>query len=715
MPAITVPTAFRGECAPALRNFDTLSLREALRSFTSFPHDALSIVTCPMKNWNWTVRSSAPWFALITMAVLAIYLPGLSNELLFDDQILTDGYILEHYSGVPDLLQRFVSYGSFIWLGGLSGEGWHVHRIVNILLHLGVVAGLLALYELLSSRVRWPDEFVGRVDFDASRRAAVRVATMLFAVNPVAVYAVAYLIQRSMLAATFFVVLGLFACSKGLLTTRGKAAAAVWHLGALACYLLAMLSKEHALMAPLLVLPLYIFLNRPSLKRLLILIGVTGAVVGTGVLLLLRLYAHLLGQPFDELSVAYVEELRRTGVEVESVLWLLSIANQMKLFFQYGFLWFIPNPGWMSIDLRPAFPTALTDWRAAAGVLGYLAVLSSALVVLMRSSGPAGFAGLCLLIPGILFMTEFATVWIQDPFVLYRSYLWAIGLPGLLVLLFAGGGARTIYIIGLLIAIVLAGLAFERGLSLSNARSAWSDAIEKLDDEAPYNAFGRWRPYLNRGSTFLENGELQPALQDFIWADRLNEPQGAANYNMGVAFQMLGRHDEAIAAFEAAQKKGYGEDGLNYHLAETLHAVGRFEEAFKHYTLALKPGIQLEFEVHILLRRAEAAIPSRRFDQAVSDFDKVLSARPGDIRVLTGLGMALLGQQNAERAVRIFDSILARQASAPVFYGRGMARFMLGRRAESIEDLSRAVRLDPRNPAYKATLDHMLEQAGQTQ
>ena len=42
------------------------------------------------------------------------------------------------------------------------------------------------------------------------------------------------------------------------------------------------------------------------------------------------------------------------------------------------------------------------------------------------------------LLPALLFVTEFATVWVQDPFVLYRGYLWAIGIPGLVFFLFHG-------------------------------------------------------------------------------------------------------------------------------------------------------------------------------------------------------------------------------------------------------------------------------------
>jgi hypothetical protein len=97
----------------------------------------------------------------------------------------------------------------------------------------------------------------------------------------------------------------------------------------------------------------------------------------------------------------------------------------MGLFFRYGLLWLIPNVGWMSIDLRPAFPLSLASAQAIASVLAYLGLLAASAWLVLRRSDVLGLIGLCLLFPLLMFGTEFGTVWIQDPFVLYRSYLWA--------------------------------------------------------------------------------------------------------------------------------------------------------------------------------------------------------------------------------------------------------------------------------------------------
>ena len=145
--------------------------------------------------------------AFVLAAVLAIYLPGWNHELLFDDLRLTDGAIFGNYGSLLTFKQRMLSYGSFIWVDLLAGPGWWKQRLVNVGLHLATVAALYALVRELLERTRFPEEFESQPHFGMSRQAAVQVGVALFAVNPMAVYAVAYLVQRSIVMATLFSVL----------------------------------------------------------------------------------------------------------------------------------------------------------------------------------------------------------------------------------------------------------------------------------------------------------------------------------------------------------------------------------------------------------------------------------------------------------------------------------------------------------------------------
>src|SRR5260221_6218998 len=148
---------------------------------------------------------------------------------------------------------------------------------------------------------------------------ALGVAIGFFALNPVAVYAVAYLIQRSIVMATLFVVLGLWLFARGLRTRRW------WlHAAAIACYLLAVASKEHAVFAPLAALPIYIVVSRPPRKRLAAMTGAGAVVIALGAAILWERLARVLGTPFDEFSRVYLAQLAALDPGAPKNAWGLS-------------------------------------------------------------------------------------------------------------------------------------------------------------------------------------------------------------------------------------------------------------------------------------------------------------------------------------------------------------------------------------------------------
>src|SRR6185369_11231511 len=63
------------------------------------------------------------WVFVVAAVSLAIYLPGLGNQLVFDDSFLTENDLLAPYRSLG-LRARVLSYGSFVWLQSLLGDGW---------------------------------------------------------------------------------------------------------------------------------------------------------------------------------------------------------------------------------------------------------------------------------------------------------------------------------------------------------------------------------------------------------------------------------------------------------------------------------------------------------------------------------------------------------------------------------------------------------------
>ena len=638
--------------------------------------------------------------ALLGMVVAVMYAFGLRNELVFDDGRLTDGTVRDGYASLWQLKQRLLSYGSFNWVQALAGENWPLQRVVNVLLHLATCMALYRFFSLLLSRIAYPEETRADPAFATSQRAALRVGVLVFALNPVAVYAVAYLIQRSVVMATLFGVLACWGFAQALLTRK-----AVWHGVALTCYGLAVLSKEQALLLALLSVPLYVFLARPVWQRVAAMVALVAVLSAAGLALFLRWYPDLIGQLFDETSRQLAAQIEQQQAGALGHIYALSVLNQAALFFYYGALWLLPNVGWMSIDMRPPFPLTLTAMPHLVGAVAYVALLAASSVAVLRRSDAFGFVGLCLLFPVVLYWTEFATVWIQDPMVLYRSYLWAIALPGLIAVVLTGFSPRTLTKLAVLLAVVLAGLSTERVLSLNSELTVWTDAVDKVDVRGPANAVGRYRAFLNRGAYHLGRFAPEPAMEDFKKAMALGEPAGSAAFNLGVAQQLLKKHTDALASFAKAEAAGYKEGSLYYHRGESQYAAGQFALAMDSYTTSLALPQADEVLTQSRQRRADAAMQLQRYAQAAADFELLLAKQPQQPGALAGLGFARLGAGNGAGAADSFTQLLALKPAALGFYGRALANASLGNKAAAQEDIGKAVQLEPGNALYRRVQD----------
>ena len=649
------------------------------------------------------------WLALLLAGVCAIYLPGMGNALVFDDvRLLEERRIWRDYGNLFELRQRMLAYGSFVWVEAVFGEGWWKQRLVNMILHVAVVLAVLAFYRQLLARVAWPADLAAQPHFAASRDAALLIALLLFAFNPVAVYAVGYLIQRSMLMATLFVVLGLTGFTRGL--TGGRAG---WYVLAVLAYVAAVLSKEHALMAPLVAFALYVFVRRPAALRVGLLLGGALLAIAAAVGFLLSVYGQIIGTVFDDLSREFIDELNGIAPGIMERAYPLSLINQAALFFYYGFLWLVPVVGWMSIDLRPPFPLTLWSWPHTLGALAFVATCVVTVWLLFRRNSVWSFAGLCLTIPLTLFATEFVVVWVQDPFVLYRSYMWAVALPGLAVLALVGVRAKYLWLGGVLVAVVFAGLAFERVVSMRDKHSVWADAADKTGLYTSPSAVGRWRPYINRGAYFMEQRMPELAYRDFSRAIELGERGGRAHYNLGVSLQLLERLDEAAHAYDVAERSGQTSIADLYaNRAEIRMAQGRLQEAVADFRKALELGVNPGYVSEARHKLANAALAIGEYQLAADQSGALLETRPDDTDALLINALARVALGDSEAALEQLDLVLSRVNNPSAHYGRAIAYRQLGDWVQARLAIEHAIRIDPNNPAFRV-FQRSLQQAAE--
>lgn len=508
------------------------------------------------------------WLFSLLAAVCLVYLPFLGNPFVFDDLSANIGNMAARFTHSQFQFEpRWLPLASLGWTSAIFSDVLpHPFRLGNLLLH---AANVVLLFFLLR-------QLVGAVIPDHEKPSATIwgawFGALIFACHPVAVYAVGYLIQRSILMATLFSLVAQLAYLRGLLGGQKR-----WLALAASAYFLACFSKEHSVMLPALLLA----------QTMLLRTNITApkeALWATWVALFaiaLRVVSGTWGLFGAASEPMASNSFGQHGI-AESTLMLhgLSALTQAGLFFKYLLLWCIPNPAWMSVDMREYFVPSWLAWQGWLGAAGFVTYGALGGWLLLRPKW-MGLAGLALLYPWLQFMVEFPSIRVQEPFVLYRSYLWMPGMMLFFPLLLARPalspsvklrtgaaerfpGRRTLLGLGFVV-LLLVPLAWNRLWVFADSYRLWNDAALLLRSE---RETGADRIFYNRGNAELAAKKWEDAIADFKRAISLSPQLGPVYYPLGVAYMNTGRYQEALAQFDAAI--ALRPDEANYYYAKAL-------------------------------------------------------------------------------------------------------------------------------------------------
>jgi protein O-mannosyl-transferase len=263
-------------------------------------------------------------------------------------------------------------------------------------------------------------------------------------------------------------------------------------------------------------------------------------------MLVILIAKGVLGTPYEPMAAALFEQ--QGLVQSTPTLHVLSVLTQAGVFFKYLLLWLLPNPAWMSLDMREPFISSLSAWQGWLGSVSFIAYGVIASRLLLRG-GVAGLAGLALLYPWLQFLLEFSSIRIQEPFVLYRSYLW---MPGMMLfmplLLLKYHGRKTTIALSLAV-LLLAPLAANRLWVFADNYRLWNDAALLLPDE---KALGADRIFFNRGQALAGIGKLDEAITDYQRVVAISPQYAPPRFELGWLYALKGRYQEAMLQFDAA-------------------------------------------------------------------------------------------------------------------------------------------------------------------
>ncbi len=194
--------------------------------------------------------------------------------------------------------------------------------------------------------------------------------------------------------------------------------------------------------------------------------------------------------------------------------------------------------------------------------------------------------------------------------------------------------------------------------------------------------------------TYRQASYWRDSITLFQHAVNVTANNDVAYGNLGVALAETGRLDEALVNFQQALKIRPKDPEANFNIAETLAKQGKSDEAALWYNkvLKLKPG-----DVHTYISLAAAKIQQGRFEEAIVLCREGLSYNPEKTQLYSNLGLALLQMGKIDEAIAELETAVKLGADAMAYNNLAMAVSSKGKYDAAIEYYHKSIRLDPQN------------------
>ncbi|MFQ5844249.1 MAG: tetratricopeptide repeat protein, partial [Planctomycetota bacterium] len=601
-------------------------------------------------------RAPTLYAALLVVAVsFAAYANSLQNGFHYDDthHVVDNPFVRDlgrvpRYFSDPDLfsaLPRHRMYRPVVMTSYALNYSWGGYRplpwrLTALALHAFCAVGVLLAVRLLVRRLEpasGPGSAEGLRPPGTPATAAGLVAALFFALHPVFSETVNYTSARSSLLATGFVLWALFLHLRAEEAPRAWQRVAGWLLS-LGCYLLALGSKEIAVVYPALLLAVALLRRRGALAVLPAALLTLGYLAVRGILLgapVLDLAAH-------EAAVRHADPDTGAG---RPILW--NLYTQARVLVAYVSLFLLPSR--LSVDR--SVRVSQTPWEA--GVLLGAALAAAMLVCAwrLRRRRPVTSLGL------VWFLVSLAPTSSIIPLNVvmneHRLYLPGVGLALCGADLVRAAGIRIRppgRLVAVFAALVLAALTVRRNLDWRDSHRLWSAAV-RVSPDAPraWNSLGverrrrgdfagalrafrrclelqprSWNAAFNMGTIHLargrERGDRRLLAEGQAWLERslaIRPDATRSRWYLAEALWALGRPDEARAAFERlAGESARMFEMARYPLARMALDAGRLETAEALYREARAGGhdpVAAELGLaRVALRRGDEAEARRR-------------------------------------------------------------------------------------------------------
>jgi len=488
------------------------------------------------------------------------------------------------------------------------------------------------------------------------------IASVLWAINPIHTQAVTYIVQRMAVMAGLFYLLGLYAFLKARLLENHRSRMAGYGI-CFICYMLALGSKENAIMLPMsLILIEFVFFRDLQQKQ------VRFALLG--VIAFLGLILGILGTTYflkGDVSVIF------RGYNYRPFSMMERLLTEMRVLVHYVTQIFYPVPTRLSIDHDVLISTSLINpWTTLpAGV--FLITLAIAGITSLKRHPLIGFSILFFLINH---MIESSIVPLELIFE-HRNYLpsFFLFVPiilGLKRIFDRYSHASNIirYAICSFVVLLVVGYGmstFIRNRAWATEKTLWEDAAIKAPNSA--------RPLTNLAWDMAYGENAHPKNYDNalkLYSRALNLYQARSGMNSSVLNNMAGlyyqkkEYDTAIEILQESlrQKPSYRKS--RFDLSSIYITLGQWKNAEASMELLVKhPKVH---EGH-LNQQALILLHQNRAREAVPILNRSLQMAPAFWRTLTYLGVAFkeLGEYDKADNYLKQGLLTSKKSSLPLF------------------------------------------------
>ena len=653
---------------------------------TSYPLPLGSATASPLTTATSYSRQDALALVALGLLVVVCYLPTmLWGGFVWDDNTCIKVDPVRDVSGLwqiwlsPSDIEREKHYWPLVYttfwlehkLWGFAPAGYH---IVNVLLHL---VNTLLVWHLV-------------------RRLAVPgawVVAAVFAVHPLHVESVAWVIERKDVLSGLFYLAAVLAWMRFVEQPRPR-----YYVGSLALYAAGLLSKSIVITLPVALLIWHWWQRgRVTSTDLLRLVpfGVIGLAITVGDLLF---YWSGGAVPIDySLTERTLIASRALWFYAGKLLWPTNLA--------------VIYPLW---DIRVADPLA---W-------GYLIVavaLAVALWCFRHQIGRGPLAGALFFVVTLSPVLGFVDYgYMQYAFVADRfQYLAGLGVMAVVIGAATYGvrrlsglwhkGARIVVAV---VIVVLGLLTWRQASIYQDSETFWRHIIA-LNPQAR-NA------HLNLGSALQKQGRYAEALDATRVAVEQRPDYFKTHVLLGAVLTALERFEEAETHLHRALALDPQGQGAHLNLGDVLYKQGRYAEALKTTRIAVEQDPDF-FEAHVNLGAILTALG--RFEEAETHLHRALALNPQDVDTFRKLAELLMPQGHYEEAIDVLAQAAAldpdSQQAAELHVLMGQAAQENGQPEAAAEYYMHAIEIDPHHAAalhWLATLrseqqryDEMLE------